>query len=70
MFIVYFIVAAAGALAAAKPEGWWGATEGWKYADPSANEPSEAGYTLSAIGGMVLAVVFACLGCYDLLTRL
>ncbi|MEV5652425.1 DUF6199 family natural product biosynthesis protein [Nocardia sp. NPDC052254] len=43
------------------PEQVWRKTEGWKYDDPDANKPSEAGYLEKAggllFGGAVLLVI-------------
>ncbi|WP_399048991.1 DUF6199 family natural product biosynthesis protein, partial [Streptomyces evansiae] len=35
-----------------RPRKIWWATESWKYKDPEANEPSEAGYGMQALGGL------------------
>lgn len=42
-----------------RPRKIWWATESWKYKDPEANEPSEAGYGMQALGGLfvILAAV-------------
>ncbi|WP_448495582.1 DUF6199 family natural product biosynthesis protein [Mycolicibacterium boenickei] len=45
-----------------RPRKVWWATEAWKYKNPEANEPSEAGYAMSALGGVgviVAAVILA-----------
>lgn len=39
-----------------RPKKIWWATESWKYKDPEANEPSEAGYGMQAIGGLFVIV--------------
>lgn len=45
-----------------RPRKIWWATESWKYKNPEANEPSEAGYGMQALGGLfviVAAVILA-----------
>ncbi|MFV8053389.1 DUF6199 family natural product biosynthesis protein [Mycobacterium sp. 48b] len=45
-----------------RPRKIWWATESWKYENPEANEPSEAGYGMQALGGLfviVAAVILA-----------
>ncbi|SER55872.1 hypothetical protein SAMN04488583_5672 [Mycobacterium sp. 88mf] len=45
-----------------RPRKIWWATESWKYENPEANEPSEAGYGMQAVGGLfviVAAVILA-----------
>jgi hypothetical protein len=39
-----------------KPRQIWWATESWKFKNPEANEPSEAGYGMSALGGLGVIV--------------
>ncbi|MEZ5210656.1 DUF6199 family natural product biosynthesis protein [Gordonia sp. (in: high G+C Gram-positive bacteria)] len=43
------------------PKGAWRATESWKFKNPDANEPSEAAYAMSRIGG-VFALVMLVIG--------
>lgn len=47
-----------------KPKQIWWATQSWKFKNPEANEPSEAGYGMSALGGLgviVAAIILASL---------
>lgn len=39
-----------------RPRKIWWATESWKYKNPDANEPSEAGYGMQALGGLFVIV--------------
>jgi hypothetical protein len=39
-----------------KPKQMWRALQSWRFRDPEANEPSDAGYGLSALDGFVLMV--------------
>jgi hypothetical protein len=39
-----------------KPKQMWWALQSWRFRDPEANEPSDAGYGLSALDGFVLMV--------------
>ncbi len=43
-----------GTLMLVKPRQMWWATKSWKYKNPDANEPSDAAYGMSAIGGFVI----------------
>ncbi|WP_243859026.1 DUF6199 family natural product biosynthesis protein [Actinomyces sp. ZJ308] len=43
------------------PKGSWRATEGWKYKNPEANEPSEASYGLRSLGGFFSIIMAAVL---------
>lgn len=40
-----------------RPKQMWRATQSWKFKNPEANEPSEAGYAVSALGGLVVIIV-------------
>lgn len=66
MVILFAIVVALlGLWQMVNPRGNWRATEGWKYRDPDANEPSETSYGLRSVGGfftIVMAAVLAGLG--------
>ncbi|MHC9291457.1 DUF6199 family natural product biosynthesis protein [Mycobacterium sp. LTG2003] len=47
-----------------RPRKIWWALESWKYKNPEANEPSEAGYAMQALGGVgviAAAIIFAVL---------
>lgn len=47
-----------------RPRKIWWALESWKYKNPEANEPSEAGYAMQALGGVgviAAAIIFAIL---------
>ncbi|WP_333780365.1 DUF6199 family natural product biosynthesis protein [Mycolicibacterium hassiacum] len=51
-----------GGLAAAAPRAMWRATQSWLYRHPEANEPSELGYALSRLGGVVAILVCLFIG--------
>ncbi|MFT3715788.1 MAG: hypothetical protein QM774_07530 [Gordonia sp. (in: high G+C Gram-positive bacteria)] len=44
------------------PKGSWRALESWKYKNPDANEPSEASYALSRVGGVIGLVLLIGMG--------
>jgi hypothetical protein len=51
-----------GALMAAVPKGIWWATEAWKFRNPTANEPSDAAYAMTRLGGVALIIGAVVLG--------
>ena len=51
LILVAIVMALLGLWQMVNPRGNWRATEGWKYRDPDANEPSETSYGLRRIGG-------------------
>lgn len=65
LILLAIVMALLGLWQMVNPRGNWRATEGWKYRDPDANEPSETSYGLRSIGGfftIVMAAVLAGLG--------
>ena len=51
-----------GGVMVAAPRGIWWATESWKFRNPEANEPSEAAYGMSRVGGVIFVIVALVLG--------
>lgn len=65
LILLAIVMALLGLWQMVNPRGNWRATEGWKYRDPDANEPSEVSYGLRSLGGLftiVMAAVLAGLG--------
>ena len=65
LILLAIVMALLGLWQMVNPRGNWRATEGWKYRDPDANEPSETSYGLRSVGGfftIVMAAVLAGLG--------
>jgi hypothetical protein len=48
-----------GACTTAWPREVWHLLQGWRYADPEAMEPSDAGYALHRVGGVLQMVAGA-----------
>ena len=45
--------------AAVSPRSMWWTTTAWRYRDPASNEPSDAAYLMTRIGGIVVVAVVA-----------
>lgn len=55
--IILLIGIPIGLLMVLKPRALWWTLQSWKYKDPEANEPSDAAYTMSSLGGGVVIVI-------------
>jgi hypothetical protein len=59
--VVLLIGIPIGLLMIFKPRETWRATEGWKFRNPEANEPSGAAYLLGGLGIIACTLLFAML---------
>lgn len=51
-----------GGVTAAAPKAIWWATQSWKFRNPEANEPSDAAYGMTRVGGVLLIVLALVIG--------
>lgn len=54
--LVVIIGIPTGLIMLLRPRKLWWAAESWKYKNPEANEPSDASYAMTALGGLVVIV--------------
>ena len=54
--VILLIVIPVGVYMILRPRKIWWATQAWKFRDPEANEPSDASYAFSRLGGVMMIV--------------